>query len=76
MAKIEIERGQATVTASVVARIGIGDLRKRLGIPDGASVSIVGTGIVEGLADGDVLVAEWTETKVARARGKKGRAKS
>lgn len=74
MAKIKIERGEATRTTTVVARISMGDLRKRLGIPDGAEVSIAGTGIVEGLDDGDTLVAEWTETKPVRTRKKGGAA--
>lgn len=69
-AKIKIERGEAVRTTNVVARISMGDLRRRLGIPDGANISIAGTSVVEGLSDEDVLVAEWTETKAARTRKK------
>lgn len=68
MSKIKIERGESVRTAPVVARISMGELRKRLGIPDGADISIAGTVIVEGLSDEDVLVAEWTETKAVRTR--------
>lgn len=70
MAKMQIEKGEATTTASKRGTVSVADLRKAFGIPDDAVIEIVTAKGTAMLDDDAVIVSAWTETKPVRARKK------
>lgn len=71
MAKIEVERGEATRTVPTVAKITLANLRALVKAPDGAQAMLVSAnGSVE-IDDESKVVIEWIEAKPVRSRAKK-----